>query len=317
MRVISVSLTMIMLTMFSFTANATAPVDCNADSLNRQIDSLYNEFLGARSEVDLQDSIEAASEFTAQVEQLLDLCGLSLGEDSNINSEQTGLGTEDEPYVVRAAGVADFVSIRVTDDIRPADDILIEESVFPANVPEDMEFFITFLEFNCGTSASDACFMDEDAFRLIGDMGIIYEPAKLRYSAYLPESRKINGGGQRTGAIPFMVNVEDKNFRLVYYPNADAKTGASGEVFYFHAQGTQDTMEVFSKNPELLVRKGPGSDYTAIGAFRRGQTGIATGRSTDGQWIFVNTPEVSGWVSADYVRSDDDIGNLTVLEFDD
>ena len=67
-------------------------------------------------------------------------------------------------------------------------------------------------------------------------------------------------------------------------------------------------------NPELLVRQGPGSDYTPIGAFRRGQRAIATGRSTDGQWIRVDAPEVSGWVAAAYVTSHDDIGNLTVVD---
>lgn len=316
MRKILVLSTIIGLMIVSFTASAAEPVNCSVDAVNRQIDSWYNEFLGARSEVDKLASMQAASDFTGHVETLLDVCGLVLGVDGELNADQTGIGTLDEPYIVQAAATVDFATIRVMGEMRPADDLLIEENVFPANVPADKHFFITFIEFTCGTSAPGGCAMTEDAFRLVGDMGIIYEPSKLQYSAYLPETRNVIGGGQRTGGIPFMVNQADTNFRLIYYPQANAGTAFAEDFAYFHAQGTQDTMEVFSRNPELLVRKGPGSDYTAIGAFRRGQRATATGRSPDGQWIRVDTPEVSGWVSIDYVRSDDDIGNLTIVEFE-
>jgi hypothetical protein len=316
MRNILAVSTIIILAMVSFSAAASEPVDCSAFAVNRQIDSWYNQFLGTRSEIDPQASMKAASDFSTNVEGLLDICGLVIGEGGELDSAQTGIGTVDSPFVVRANATMDFVSIRVTGSMRPADDLLIEEGAFPANIPTDMHFFITFLEFNCGTAAPGGCFMDQDSFRLIGDMGILYEPAVLPYSAYLPESRHVIGGGQRTGGIPFMVNQADTNFRLVYYPNGDADTAFTEQFFYLHAQGTQDTMEVYSSNPELLVRRGPGSDYTAIGAFRRGQTAIATGRSTDGQWIRVDTPEFSGWVSASYVTSHDDIGNLTVVKFE-
>jgi len=316
MRSISILLTIIVLSFLSFTVTAAEPVDCSADSVNRQIDSWYNDFLSSRSEVDKQASMQAASAFTDHVNTLLDVCGLVLGDNGELNAAQTGAGTFDDPYLARAEATVDVATLRVMGELRPADDLLTEEKVLPANVPSDMEFFITFLEFNCSVATPNGCPMDEDTFRLVGDMGIIYEPAKLQYSAYLPESRNVIGGGQRTGGIPFMVKKADTNFRLIYYPKGNADTAFSEDFAYFHAQGTQDTMEVYSSNPELLVRKGPGSNYTAIGAFRRGQRAVATGRSTDGQWIRIDAPEVSGWVSAQYVTSHEDIGNLTVVEFD-
>jgi hypothetical protein len=316
MRKISIISMLLLLAFVNFPAVASEPVDCSALAVNRQVDSWYNQFLASRSEVDYQTSMSAAADFTSNVESLLDTCGLVLGEDGEVNSEQTGVGTVDDPFIVRSAATVDFVTIRIISEQRPADELLLDEGIMPANIGDDMEFFITYLEFNCATSAPGGCSMDEDSFRLVGDMGILYQATVAQYSAYLPESRNVIGGGQRIGGIPFMVNKADTNFRLVYYPNGDANTVFTENFAYFHAQGTQDTMEIFSSNPELLVRRGPGSEYIAIGAFRRGQTAVATGRSTDGQWIRLDAPEVSGWVSAAFVTSREDIGNLTVVKID-
>lgn len=314
MRKILVVSMIVILALVSFPTAASEPVDCSALSVNRQIDSWYNEFIGSRSEVDHQTSMNAAATFTESVASLLDTCGLVVGEGGEINSEQTGIGAFDDPFIALADGTFAFATIRVTGEQRPADALFLDEGILPANVSDDMEFFITYLEINCAPSAPGGCFIDDDSFRLIGDMGILYEPTVAQYSLYLPESRSIFGGAQRIGGIPFMVNKADTNFRLVYYPNGDADSPIAQEFAYYHAQGTQDTMEIFSTNPELLVREGPGSEFTAIGAFRRGQTAIATGRSTDGLWIRVDAPEVSGWVSATYVTSRDDIGNLSVVD---
>lgn len=63
------------------------------------------------------------------------------------------------------------------------------------------------------------------------------------------------------------------------------------------------------------LRFAPSTDAYVLGTLRRGETAVARGRNAAGSWLYVEQPETElrGWVSADAVRAEGDIGELTVV----
>lgn len=289
--------------------------DCSTVGVNRQIDIWYNDYLGARGEFDTTQALDAAAALNAQVADLLASCGFVAEMSDDSNAEQTGIGTRDDPFVVRAPGVVGSTTITITGEVRPAADLLSEAGVNNVqNIPDDQEYIVVFLEISCQQGAANTCEIGDDAFRLTSDQGNIYEPTLDQYELYLPRSVSLGGGLNRTGAIPFLINADEMNVVLIYYPNEDP-LNPQAEVAYFVAQGTADTVEVQSTTPELIIRNRPVAGSAPVGVFRRGQSAVALGRTEDGAWIYVEAPEGSGWVSAEFVESEVDLGSLrTVAE---
>lgn len=317
MRKIMIFIMLMMGIMVLPTTAQSENFDCSTNGVNFQIDVWYNEYIGSRGEFETDQALEAAAEFAANVQELTEACGFVATTTEAVDAEQTGIGTEDEPFVVLAPAVIGDTTITITNDIRPANQTLVDAGVNDAsNVTEPDELFLVFLQVDCRQGSSGGCNISDRAFRLIGDLGRVYEPTLDQYNLYLPGSVPIVGGSSRTGGIPFRIDSADTNLRLIYYPDANPLE-VNAEAYYLIAQGTADSFEITSTTAELLIRNRPSSGGAPLGAFRTGQVGIASGRTADGSWIFVEAPEGTGWVSADFVDSEMDLESLPVLEPDD
>jgi hypothetical protein len=274
---------------------------CAARSLNRDIDALYNTFLSQRSEVDSEQTLSAALEFTNAVQQLLGACGIATRV-SETDVLDPGIGTLEDPYGFLQAGSAgDGVTIRVSELLRPADEMLEREAALPSEPTADQQYIVVYLEVICEDGRREDCKLDATKFRLTGDSGTLYDPVMPYYSEFLDMS--LLPGRQRAGAYPFLIDAKETNLRLLYY--SESIFGAAAPVYY-RAQNTID----IRATAELRVRTGPGVEFEVTGALPEGATSVALGRNEDGTWIQV--PE--GWVFIDYVDAGGDLMALPVVE---
>lgn len=288
--------------------------ECSSFNINRQIDSWYNEFLGARSEVDAQASMAAAADLQTKINNLLETCGLTL-DDVGDTTEQSGYGTESVPYDSDAFGAAgEFVEIMVTDDLRPAEDFLAEEDKLPANQPEGTEYIIVYLEFNCSREVpGGGCNLTSDAFQLRSDSGEFYQPAPISFSADVIETRDVPAGGTRSGGIPFLINATDTGLQLLYYPSGDK---VNEQPYYYHAQIAPTTFQITTDQQSLPVRGGPGIVYGPVGDFQDDETATAIGISEDGEWLYITTDRTEGWVPVAQIISEVRLDGLPIREFE-
>lgn len=287
--------------------------DCTTPGINRQVDMWYNEYLGARGEFEVSQALEAAQALSDNVADLTETCGFIASAGPEEEIPQTGLGTLDDPFIIQAAGVVGDTTIDISEGLRPADDVLIEAGINGVeNISPDQEYFVVYLTLSCRLGATSACERGDDAFRVVGDMGVLYEPTLDQYDLYLPGSVPINGGSQRAGAIPFLIDRDDTTLRLVYFPDGNA-LATNAQASYFDAQGRANSFEVRSTTAELIVRNAPRSNGSPIGVLRSGQIGIANGRTEDGAWVSIEAPEGTGWVSAQFLTSDSDLESLSVI----
>jgi len=288
--------------------------ECSPLNINRQIDSWYNDFLGARSEVDAQVSMKAAADLQTKINDLLQTCGLTL-EEVSAATEQTGLGTASSPYDSNAFGSAgDYVEISVTGDERPADTLLADEGALPANQPEGTEYIIVYIDYNCSRDVpGGGCNLTSKAFQLLSDSGEVYEPAMFSFSEDVIESRDVPAGASRSGGIPFLINAADTGLQLLYYPSGDP---TNTEVYYYYAQIAPPSFEVTTSEQSLAVRGGPGIQYGPLGDFRDNETATAIGISEDGEWLYIKTDRVEGWVPVEQIITDMRLDGLPIHPFD-
>lgn len=287
--------------------------DCTTPGINRQVDMWYNNYLGARGEFEVSQALEAAQDLADSIANLTETCGFVADAGPEEEVPQTGLGTLDDPFIIQAPGVVGDATIDVTEGVRPADDLLIEAGINGVeNISAEEEYFVVYLTLSCRLGSTGGCQRGDDAFRVVGDMGIFYEPTLDQYDLYLPGSVPINGGSQRAGAIPFLVDKDDTSLRLVYFPNGNA-LDTNADAYFYDAQGRANSFEVRSTTAELIVRNAPRSNGAPVGVLRSSQVGIANGRTEDGAWISIEAPEGTGWVSADFLTSDSDLESLSVI----
>ncbi|GAB5492580.1 MAG: hypothetical protein Phog2KO_27950 [Phototrophicaceae bacterium] len=292
--------------------------DCTTPGINRQVDLWYNDYLGARGEFEVSQALEAAQVLADDIANLTETCGFIASAGPEEEVPQTGIGTLDDPFIIQAPGVVGDTTIDISEGLRPADDLLIAEGINGIeNISNEQEYVVVYFTLSCRLGAPSACERGDDAFRLIGDMGILYEPTVDQFDLYLAGSVPINGGSQRAGALPFLVDRNDTTLRLVYYPEGNA-LDSNPQAFYFDAQGRANSFEVRSTTAELIVRNAPSSSGAPVGVLRSSQVATANGQSEDGEWISIEAPEGTGWVSADFLTSDSDLESLSVIrEFDD
>jgi hypothetical protein len=287
--------------------------DCSSLTINRQIDSWYQEFLGSRSEVDAQETMQAAAELQDRINELLATCGLVL-DDVSGGAEQTGSGTLESPFDTSASAIVADVEFTVTSDVRPADEILVEAGVMPANQPEGTEYVIIYIDFLCARDAQDGgCNLTGEAFQLVGDMGEVYLSALARIDDYVIETRDVPAGGRRSGGIPFLINSADTGLLLLYYPSGDPE---SEEVAYFQAQVAPTSMLVTTDQQQLAVRGGPGIVYGPLGSLNADEIATAIAISEDGEWLYIETSRTEGWVPVEQINADMRLDGLPVRIFE-
>jgi|GEM_PF-4540475 len=303
--------------------------DCATLAINDQIDDWYNEYLGDRGEFEVSQATDAAQALADQIDALVAACSdapnPSLGEDDETETvdseesgepvEQTGLGTFDAPFIIQAPGVIGITQVDVVEGILPASDFLIEAGVTSVStITEDQEYLVVYVSVTCLGGLSENCNINTDAFRAVGDLMTVYEPTLSEFEDYFPRSNPLTGGSERSGAIPFLIDKADTSLRLIYYPEGNAREdGAIG--YYFDAQGRANSFEVRATTAELIIRNAP--EGSAVSVLRSGQIATASGRNEDASWIYIDAPEGSGWVSADFLTSDSDLMTLAVIEVEE
>lgn len=275
--------------------------DCSARGINRQVDSLYNDFLSRRSEVDPEQSAEAVNNFIANLNEALTACGV----ENNASEEIPliiGTGTEEEPFGFMQIGDAgNNISIQTTAIIRPADDFLRGEVRVLDPAPEGMEYVVITINGYCAQDSREQCRLEGVNFRLVGDSGTLYDPTVAYYDQFLNGS--IVAGRSREGSYPFLIDSSETNLLLLYYPETIL---AEGEPLYYRAQSSIDIVAL----SQLRVRSGPSLGYPVVSVIEDGGSSVALGRNEDGTWIQV--PE--GWVYAEYVEAGGDLSTLPVVE---
>jgi hypothetical protein len=287
--------------------------ECSSLLINRQIDSWYQEFLGTRSEVDAQASMQAAAELQTRINNLLETCGLIL-ESGSDEAEQTGLGTLESPFDTGAFATVGDVDLKVTGDARPADTMLAAEVTLPANQAEGTEYIIVYIEFACARDAKDGgCNLTSNVFQLRGDSGEVYLPALLRFSENVIETRDVPAGGRRAGGIPFLIKSSETGLQLLYFPTADP---VNELPHYFHAQVAPPSMQVTTDEQSLAVRGGPGAVYGPVGFLEASETALAVAISEDGEWLYIETSRTEGWVPVEKLNYDMRLDGLPVRVFE-
>lgn len=299
--------------------------DCATLEINGQIDDWYNDYIGDRGEFEVSQATGAAQALADRIDELVAACegapDPSLGEDDEATGEgdnsgepveQTGIGTFDAPFIIQAPGIVGINILDVEEGILPADEFLAESGITGIDtIAANEEYLLIYLNFSCQGGISESCNISEGAFRVAGDLMVEYVPTLPEFEDYLPTSNPLLGGSERSGAIPFVVNQDDTSLRLVYYPEGNA--GDDGVVgYYFDAQGRANSFEVRTTTAELIIRNAPQGSPVAV--LRSSQVATASGRNEEGTWIYVDAPEGTGWVSADFLTSDSDLATLAVIE---
>jgi len=284
-------------------------LDCsNAYEMALEVDAIYNEFLMARSEVDMQANLSAVEDMQASLDELLSACesagNTAEDADEPVLVDHLGSGTDSDPYGYNQAAPADStMDLRVVELRRPADEWLASEtaSAFDA-AQEGQEYVAVSVEVLCSLHSDSTCEVDHTTFRLTGDSGIEYVPADVRFANEM--NLFVHPSRSAVGVIPFLIDAEDTNLTLIY--SSDAFTG-NDEWVYYRAQAA---IEVVAMS-ELIVRGGPGTQYVAQGGLVEGQIANAIGRNEDATWLRI--PD--GWVYSNYLYlREGDVFLLPVVE---
>lgn len=282
-------------------------VDCSsAQALAAEVDALYSEFVVARSDHDLAATMNAVEVMQGRLELLLDECAAPDVAEA-LPPEQLGLGTYSDPYAFnQSVNAGRGTALRVTRIVRPADDWLRDAVEIGFQEPgEGQEYVVLEVEVACAPELRVDCEVDSLNFRLKGDLGVEYLPVFVHYDELLDV--RVMPSRSRTGTLPFLIDAQDVNLRLIY--SHDAYTTRSSPVYYRAQPSVQIAALV-----ELIVRNGPGTRFAPMAGLRPGQVVTAIGRNADGSWIRI----ADGWVSAAYVSTQaSDILNLPVASADD
>jgi hypothetical protein len=297
----------------SVLAQESTQYDCTPLGMNRQIDSWYNDYLNDRGEVDVQQAVDAVNTLNSNIDALLAACGVSLNAEATSEViAQTGLGSIDDPYIAKAPATIGNTTLTVVNQIRPANDLLMETDTILTPPAEGEEYVVVYLEMTCA-AGSTGCDISNDAFRLVGTMGTLYYPTLGNFEENLTESRAVPGGSSRTGALSFLVDSADERLLLAYYVDGDASQ-PNARPRYFITEGVRSGVEVSPITSELLIRNAPNQGAAPLGALRSGQVAIALGRNEDASWIYIEAPEATGWVAAEFIETEADLMSLEVVE---
>lgn len=76
---------------------------------------------------------------------------------------------------------------------------------------------------------------------------------------------------------------------------------------------TAGSVTISVSGQTVNIRGGPGTNYPAIGSAAPGTVCTATGRNSDGSWLLVTCPGITGWVSVSVVQVTGPVVNLPVI----
>jgi hypothetical protein len=271
--------------------------DCEAVTIAREVDALYNTFLASRGEIDAAQMMTETEAFYAGIGTILLRCGsTSVAINEDLDAGFSGTGTEDDPYAFGQPGAAaNGTTIRPIEFIRPAEEALGQ------TVTLDEEWVLINVEIGCPANSRSECAATYQNFRLLGDSGTLYDSEfVLGYADQLDVS--VPAGRVRTGGLPFRIAPTETSFNLLYYP--DGLLGGDEQVVTYYR--TENFVRI-SANTEVVVRTGPGVQFPPRSSLSTGQEVVAIGRDATGTWLQLE----NGWVNADVVTVE--VGNIMWL----
>jgi hypothetical protein len=313
------------------TRTAAAQGRCDAAAINDRMDTLIATYLTERT----RDALGAAQALQAGIEELTAGCPSAQSAETTtlVNNSITVAATptpaptalsqptptpaarQDTSAVVPAGEAGDTgqgFTVQVTGLIRPANDVMENQSRFNPEPASGEEYVVVVVGVECVAT----CDVDYFDFALTGDSGAVYSGAR----AYYENRLNVRGAGG-TGDLPFLIRADETNLRLLYLADRLNDVVVAYEVG--EPRGTitvASPEEVVTSTPEggvevvananLNIRSGPGTRYRIDGSVPALTPLIAYGRSEDSTWLRV----VQGWVFADLVTTDVDLDDLPVVD---
>jgi len=277
---------------------------CTPDYINRQMASLLEPWIEDATSPNQtgEEALARLEELNGEIQALIDLCSNVATADER-HPDDPGSGTLSDPYAYGYAGdTGEGFSLRVTNTIRPADQIILRENMFNDRPQAGQQYVIVELELLCHESNTGRCESNYLDYELTGDSGTIYESAWVVYSNDFDVSTF--GGGSGSGGIVFMIRSDDTNLRLLYKENMFLD-----DFVVYEAEPSLDGGIPIQSSANVNIRSQPNTSSAVVGSLPAGQPVIAIGRNNDGTWLKV--PQ--GWVFAELVTASGDTDSLPVM----
>jgi len=273
------------------------PELCSPEYISQRIDAAIQAYQAVYEGVATTDeALNALNSLQEELQSIEDICAnLAVG-----GTKSTGTGTLQDPYTFGTAGNTDEgFEIQITGLIRPADTIIRNENRFNDRPGGNEVYIILELTIMCDESFSGRCETNYFDFELVGSAGTIYKPASVVYDDRLDVA--LFAGGTGTGSLPFLINADDTDLKLLYRSNMFRDEFVAYEATPSLANGIEIT-----SNADINVRSGPGTNFPVSGNLSSGSTAIAFGRNSNGTWLQIQ----NGWVFAELVTTSNDVNSL-------
>lgn len=319
-----------------FAAPSAAQEGCDPAAISDRMDALIATYLTART----QDALQAALDLQASIEELTQRCTPvptdkvvaettvaataalaatptpTAAATSVPQATPTAAAHSEEVSAVYPVGevgnTGQGFSVRVTGLVRPANDVIENQSPFNPEPGSGEEYAVVVVNVEC----SAMCDVDYFDFALTGDSGIVYSGARVYYEGRL-NVRGVGGSGD----LPFLIRADETNLRLLYLADRLNDVVVAYEVGEPRGALTvESTTEAVTATPEgaieviastnLNIREGPGTQYRVAASVRAQTPLIAYGRSEDSTWLRV----MQGWVFASLVTTEADVESLPVMD---
>jgi hypothetical protein len=301
MRKFTVSLLCILMTLLAISSVGAQDVnECSPDSINTSVNQLIKEYQATRAKAgDIKATLDEIENLEKDLANLRDTCSKSLTSSGNTDP---GDGSQDSPYAFGISGnTFNDYSLQITGQIRPADRILRNENMFNDRPENDEVYIILNLELVCDKQATKPCEANQYNFKLLGDMGIIYESPFVVYEKMIDIN--VVKGTTAKGDMVFKIKKDDTNLRLLFTPNM-----FDDDYIYYYAEPSMENGIQISSTAAVNVRSGAGKNFDVTGSLPANTSTIAFGRNADGTWLQIQ----EGWVFSDLVKVDGDIQTLPV-----
>ena len=301
-KLATAGLCMVLLLLAAMPIAAQETTDCKPDAINATVDNLVKVYqIGRNKSDDTQAALDKIASLEADLAKLRDNCAKAQTTASSPSTE-TGNGSESSPYAFGVAGdtFANF-SLQLSGLIRNADRTIHNENMFNDRPDKDEVYIIINLDVVCNKQATGSCEAQQFNFKLLGDMGIIYEAPYIVYDKMI--NVKVVKGTKAKGDIVFKIKKDDTNLRLLF----TASLIGDDYVYYYAEPSLAGGIQV-SSTAAVNIRSGAGKNFDVTGSLPANTPATAFGRSADGSWLQI--PE--GWVFSTLVKTDGDINTLPV-----
>lgn len=275
------------------------PDACSAEALYTQINLYLTTYEESQSgdetpEGALDNTIALRDSISSAVDRCANL--------ASPEQPTVGDGSLNNPYAFGAFGDTGFgFSLRISGLIRPADAVIRNANMFNDRPGPDQAYVILNIDVQCDQDNTGRCETSWYDFELVGDSGTIYSHPYVVYDNELDVG--LFGGGEASGALPFLIRSDESNLRLLYRPNR-----FRDETVVFAAEPSIENGVEVTAATSVNIRSNPGTEFGVVGTLPASTPAIAFGRNQNGTWLQTTT----GWIFAELVTTTGDIQSLPV-----